>query len=237
MPIGGEFNQESFVQDLYEKAVNLFQSDNEEEAINLLKAVVKLSPDYEDAYEAIGVILGRQEKFQEGIEFMDKVLEANPDSVMAHTNKSLFYMRLGKIEEAEEEKAQATVKSFSQYGKEAQQKKAKEEQRKAEEAEIERRFDMFKQVLEIDPDDNLANYGLADIYFQRGEAEKSIPLLEKVISVDKNYSVAYLLLGKVFLNTENKDKAREVFKRGIEIASAQGDLMPANEMQAKLSGL
>ncbi len=237
IPLGGEFNQENFVQDLYEKAVSLFQSDDEEEAINLLKAVVKLSPDYEDAYEAIGVILGRQEKFQEGIEFMDKVLEANPDSVMAHTNKSLFYMRLGKIEEAEEEKAQATVKSFSQYGKEAQQKKAKEEQKKAEEAEIERRFDMFKQVLEIDPDDNLANYGLADIYFQRGEAEKSIPLLEKVISVDKNYSVAYLLLGKVFLNTENKDKAREVFKRGIEIASAQGDLMPANEMQAKLSAL
>ena len=58
-----------------------------------------------------------------------------------------------------------------------------------------------------------------------------------MISIDKNYSVAYLLLGKVFLNTENKDKAREVFKRGIEIASAQGDLMPANEMQAKLSGL
>ena len=177
------------------------------------------------------------EKYVEGITFMDKVLSANPDSVMAHTNKSLFYMRMGEIEKAEEEKAQATVKSFGSFGKEAEKKRKEEEFKKQELAEIERRFDMFNQVLEIDPEDSLANYGLADIFFQRGEPIKSIPLLEKVLSENEKYSVGYLLLGKCYLELDQLDQAREVFEKGISIASTQGDLMPANEMQAKLTAL
>jgi tetratricopeptide (TPR) repeat protein len=46
-------------------------------------------------------MLGRIERFEEAITWMDKLLSVNPQSVMAHTNKSLFLMKLGKIEEAE----------------------------------------------------------------------------------------------------------------------------------------
>ncbi len=237
LPFNGEFDKRKFVQSVYERAVNLFQQDKDEDAIELFKKVVLLDPAHEDSYEAIGVILGRLERFEEGITFMDKVLEANPDSVMAHTNKSLFYMRLGKIEEAEEEKAQATVKSFSSFGKEAEQKKALEEKKKQEEAEIARRMEMFQQVLEIDPDDNLANYGMADIYFHKKEFQKAEPLLKKVIETNNKYSVAYLLLGKTYLAMNEIENAKEVLIRGIEKASTQGDLMPANEMQAKLNEL
>lgn len=237
LPLGGEFKTEKIVENYYEKAVSLFQSDHDEEAIEYFKRVLILDPGHEDSYEAIGVILGRQEKFEEGLAFMDKVLEANPNSVMAHTNKSLFYMRLGKIEEAEEEKAQATVKSFSSFGKEAEKKKALEEKKKQEEAEIQRRMEMFQQVLEIDPDDNLANYGMADIFYHQKKFKESVPLLEKVINVNQKYSVAYLLLGKVYLALDEKTKAKEVLSKGVDIASSQGDLMPANEMQSKLNEL
>ena len=38
---------------------------------------------------------------------MDKLIEVDPDSIMAHSNKSLYLMKLGKIEEAEVEKEKA----------------------------------------------------------------------------------------------------------------------------------
>lgn len=230
-------SKSELAESLYEHAVKVFQETDEQTAIKEFEEILKIDPLNEDSFEAIGVIFGRMEKFKEGIDFMNRVLDANPDSVMAHTNKSLFYMRLGEIEKAEEEKAQATVKSFGQFGKEAQEKKKLEELKKQEEAEINRRFGMFQQVLEIDPEDALANYGLADIYFQRGEPLKSIPLLEKVLESDPKYSVGYLLLGKCLIETKNTQRAKEVFEKGIEVASKLGDLMPANEMQAKLVSL
>ena len=41
---------------------------------------------------------------------------------MAHTNLSLYYMKIGEIELAEEHKAQATVKQFEVLGDEAKVK-------------------------------------------------------------------------------------------------------------------
>lgn len=237
LPLGGEFNLDDFLDQKFMEAVHLFQNEKVEEAMKLFNEIIDINPKHEDALESLGVILGRLERFEEGMALMDKVLEANPDSVMAHTNKSLFLMRLGKIEEAEEEKAQATVKSFSQFGKEAQAKKEKEEAEKQKLAEIERKMSMFSQVLEIDPEDELANYGLADVYFVKDTPEKSIPLLEKVLKINPKYSVAYLLMGKCFIKLKQNEKAKSIFEEGIKIASAQGDMMPANEMQAKLSSL
>ena len=196
-----------------------------------------MNPSYADAYESIGVILGRQEKYEEAISLMDKLMEVDDSSVMAHTNKSLYLMKLGRIEEAEEEKAQATVKSFSHFGKEASQKKAYEEARENELKELEKKESMFKQVLEIDSEDTLAHYGLADVYFKRENYPDSISHLNKVLSNDDKYSVAYLLLGKALIKNKEDLRAKEILTQGIEVASNNGDLMPASEMQSLLNEL
>lgn len=234
LPVFGEFNRSRYVEEKFEDAVKAFQEDQTNSAMEMLNHNIIVDPTHENSLESLGVILGRMERFEEGVQMMDQVLETNPDSVMAHTNKSLFYMKLGRIEEAEEEKAQATVKSFSQFGKEAQTKREQEEKKIAEEAELDRRMGMFKEVLGIDPEDELANYGLADVYYHKGQYQDSIPLLEKVLIVNEKYSVAYLLLGKAYLKEGELSKAKNIFEKGIVVASSQGDLMPANEMQSKL---
>src|SRR5690606_9180746 len=135
--------------ELFDRAIELFQKDQEEEAIELLELTISIDPTFEDAYESLGVIFGRHEKFERAIELMQKLSHVNPKSVMAHTNMSLYYMRLGNIEEAEKQKAEATIKTFEYYGDEA---KGKEEEKKREEqrlVERNRREEMFKQVLEI----------------------------------------------------------------------------------------
>ncbi len=225
---------EDFSHELYLYAVSCFQNEKVDIAISALQAVIQLTPAFSDAYESLGVIYGRQEKFELGIELMDKLLATDETSVMAHTNKSLYLMRLGKIEEAEEEKGLATVKSFAQFGKDAKEKKIKEEQEKEKENQINQREAMFKQVLEIDKDDTIANFGMADVYFYRKEYEKAKEHLMNVVTVDEKYSTAYTLLGKTLEILGEIEEAKKIYEKGIEVASAKGELMPANEMQARL---
>ena len=156
---------------------------------------------------------------------------------MAHTNMSLYYMKIGEIEKAEDQKAQATIKQFEVLGDEADRKRRLEEEEKKKKEEIEKREGMYRQVLEIDPEDTLANYGLGEIELEKGLYQESIAHLKKAIEHKKNYSVAWLALGKAYMKSGEKALALETFREGIKVAGKNGDLMPANEMQRLLGEL
>ncbi len=224
-------------EELYHAGVEEFQAAHIESAMDFMKKAIEFNPEHSDAYESIGVILGRKERYEEAIGWMDQLLKVKPSSVMAHTNKSLFLMKMGKIEEAEAEKGLATVKSFSMYGEEAKLKKALDEEKKKKDADIQRREGMFKQVLEIDPDDTVALYGLGDVAFYRENFKEAVSHLERVVALDEKYSAAYLLLGKSLEASANLERAMQVYKKGIDVASKRGDMMPANEMQSRLNQL
>lgn len=237
LPFFKNYSRSDIALELYHIGVDTFQKNDLNTAMDYMKKALLFDPGLADAYETLGVMLGRIEKYQEAIEWMEKLQKVNPQSVMAHTNKSLFLMKLGKIEEAEAEKSLATVKSFAVFGEEAKAKRelALIEQKKAE--DILRREKMFLQVLEIDEEDTIALFGMADIYFQRKDFQASIVNLEKVISIDPKYSTAYLLLGKAYEAVVDNEKAIKTYQAGIQIASKRGDMMPANEMQSRLNQL
>ncbi|MEX0797995.1 MAG: tetratricopeptide repeat protein, partial [Bacteriovoracaceae bacterium] len=108
---------------------------------------------------------------------------------------------------------------------------------KRQQDEIEKRESMFRQVLEIDPEDTLANYGLGEIEYLKENYAKSIAHLQTAISSQKNYSVAWLQLAKSFIALRREEEAKATLQEGIAIAGKNGDLMPANEMQRLLSEL
>ncbi|TDJ05100.1 MAG: tetratricopeptide repeat protein [Deltaproteobacteria bacterium] len=215
--------------ELYHRGVELFQQGDDDMALDLLERSVAIDPTLADAYESLGVILGRLEKYNEAIEWMDRLISVDPTAIMGHTNKSLYLMKLGRIEEAEEEKAKATVKSFESHAKKTEVEKVDQE--------LLRREEMFHQVLELDSEDVIANFGIADISFKRKEFGKAVRHLEVTLKTDPKYSQGYLLLGKCHIEMGEKDKALETLKKGIEIASKKGDMMPANEMQRIFSAL
>lgn len=237
LPLYSANSRPEIARELYYRGGELFQQNKLSEAKSFLEHTIVFDPSFADAYESLGVILGREGRYEEAIEWMEKLLSVDQGSVMAHTNKSLYLMKLGKIEEAEAEKSLATVKSFAMFGTEAKLKKQLEEEKKKKDEEISRREKMFKQVLEIDAEDTIALYGMADIHFYRKEFQKAVENLQKVLSVDTNYSNAYLLLGKSHESLGETDKAQTIYKAGILIASKQGDMMPANEMQSRLNQL
>lgn len=230
LPYYKNFSQKDTAQELYYNGTKAFQENNTSLALEFMEKALAFDAGLADAYESIGVILGRKEKFEEAIAWMNKLLIINPNSVMAHTNKSLYLMKLGKIEEAELEKSLATTKSFAMFGQEAT------EQRKKEEETI-RREKMFLQVLEIDPEDTTALFGMASVFFERKDFKRTVENLKKVIELDAKYSSAYLLIGKAYEAEGNRDEAKLFYQNGIEIASKCGEMMPAKEMQSRLNQL
>lgn len=230
----------AFAQRLYDEALAAFQcdpDDSDTSAIHLLEEVLLLAPEFEDAYEALGVILHRHGRTDEAIAVMRTLERLNPQSVMAHTNLSVFYVSKGMIAEAEAEKAKAEQLQFKHAldARQAERQAAAERERIRREAE--QRIAMFEEVLAIDPEDVVAVLGLGQSYMQLERHAEAVPFLEKATQLKKDYSAAWLQLGKCREFLGDMDAARAAYEAGIAAASRKGDMIPLREMERRLKSL
>ena len=223
---------------LQDKALKLYQSqDDLNQPITLLREAIELDPQNATAYEALGVFLSKQNKLDEAIALMKRLVEINPEEIMAHSNLSVYYMQQGRIEDAEREKGEATALQFDKAIAENMAKKTTADKVKQDLAEREQKISMFKQVLEIDPVDQVANFGLGSVYHDLKRYDEALPPLQTVVKEYKDYSAAYVLLGKTMEKLSRQDEAIQTYREGIAVASKKGDLMPLKEMQQKLNQL
>ncbi len=225
-PVAAE-SIEKLATDHYEKAVMLFTGGNDDEALKWMALAFKINPKDVEISEAYGALEGRLGNLNKAIEIMDHLEIIDSNSIMAHTNKSLFYMKLGQIEKAEDEKSKATVKSFQNTAKQNTDKKE----------ELSKRLDMFTQVLEIDEDDELANQGSAEIFFEFGELDKSKIHLDRLISNNEKDYKAMALMAKIFIKEGRNSEALELLKKVSLLSGDKGDFVLANETQSLINSL
>jgi folate-binding protein YgfZ len=223
--------------ELFHIAAEAFGDDREDEALELLERAIAVDPGHADSYESMGVILGRHGRYDEAIALMKKLLEVDPESVMAHTNMSLYYNQLGRIEDAEREAGLAAEKTLAAQRREQQRADEERRSRAQQKAELKRREAMFLEVLELDPDDTLGNFGMGELYTEDGRFEDAVQHLEKAIEHDPKYSAAYLALGRAWEGMRQPDRARAIYLAGVEVAAARGDLATANKMQSRIAAL
>jgi len=216
------------------RATELVVADREGEAIALLERAIAVAPGHADSCEALGVLLGRRGRFEEAIAVMRQLLEADPDSVMAHTNMSVYHNRLGRIEEAEREARAAAVKGAERQRREQGRTEEQRRQRERAASDRSRREEMFRQVLAIDPDDALANFGLGQLMVEAGDHGEAVPVLERSIAADRDHSAAYLALGRALEGLGEADRARQVYSAGVGVAARRGDLRTASLMHERL---
>ncbi|MCU0303820.1 MAG: tetratricopeptide repeat protein [Thermoanaerobaculales bacterium] len=208
-----------------------FAADAADRALDLLDRAIVICPTSADAHESRGVILGRLGRLDEAIAAMHRLLEVEPSSVMAHSNLSLFHNRLGDRETAEHHLALATRASMGAP--------AADRDDRAEEAERDRRRreEMFRRVLEIDPDDPLAHFGLGELAAERGRFAEAVGHLERTLAADPRHVAARLALGSALEGLGEPGRARAAYERGVADAAKSGDLAAARKMQERLNAL
>jgi len=219
---------------LFHAAVARFESDDEEGAISLLKRTIGENAAHADAYETLGVILGRHGRYEEAIGWMRELAEVDPDSVMAHTNMSLFHNQLGRMEEAECE-AQAAVSKQLEL-----ERRADDLVQDVEDHVVEdrlRRGEMFRQVLEIDPDDAVAHFGMGELLLEMEKPNEAVRHFESALEANPRLSAAFVGWGKALEDLQHVEQAIDVYRRGVSMAASRGDLKAANRMHERLSML
>ncbi len=219
---------------LHDRAVNLFSGGKDAEAIALLEEALRLDPARKDAFEALGVILGRTERFHEAIAIFRRLEEVAPEEPMVHTNLSLFYMKIGDTVEAENQKAMATMKRFAGLGDPAELGKMEAAEKDARRQDAQRKQTMFGEVLELDPDDPLALMGYGQACAALEDHAAAAVHLGRALDQQQDNSAVYAALGRALEALGRLEEAADVYHRGVAVASRRGDLMPLKDMEHRL---
>ena len=219
---------------LHEQAVQSFSRGQDDTAVSLLEEALRLDPGHAETYEALGVILGRNERYHEAIAIFTRLEEIAPLEPMVHTNLSLFYMKLGDREEAERQLARATEKRFAGLDDAMAAQERAGAEAAARHADAERKSIMFGEVLEVDPDDPLALMGLGNALAELEDFAAAEPHLARACAVQHDNSAAFATHGKVLERLGRDAEAADVYRQGVVVASRKGDLMPLREMEHRL---
>jgi predicted Zn-dependent protease len=84
------------------------------------------------------------------------------------------------------------------------------------------RIQIFEQMLSNDPGNTNVLFGLAKEYEKIGADEKLIEVLNRYLAAYDDEGNAFGMLASAYERTDQRDKAREAYERGIETAQRHG---------------
>jgi len=96
------------------------------------------------------------------------------------------------------------------------------------------RITVFEQMLEADPSNTMVMFGLAKEYEKLGRHDDVIRVLEDYLAKSDDEGNAYGTLAAAYEKTGNREKAIEIYRKGIEVSMAHGHPSMANEYKMTL---
>jgi tetratricopeptide (TPR) repeat protein len=96
------------------------------------------------------------------------------------------------------------------------------------------RLDILKQMVEQDPKNTFARYGLAMEYAKSQEFAAAIAEFRGLLSQDADYAAAYYHGGQALEKLGELEQARDLYEKGIEATTRKGDAHTRAELQAAL---
>ena len=96
------------------------------------------------------------------------------------------------------------------------------------------RIEVFRQMLEAEPDNTMVMFGLAKEYEKLGQHDEVIKLLEDYLAKADDEGNAYGVLANAYALSGDKEKAIETYRRGIDVSMAHGHPSMANEYKMTL---
>lgn len=92
------------------------------------------------------------------------------------------------------------------------------------------RADMFRKLLEKDPENPMVLCSLGIELFKEENYSEAREHLARAIANKPDYSVAYRTLGRVHYELGENAEARQAFETGREVARKNGDLQTIKEI-------
>lgn len=99
------------------------------------------------------------------------------------------------------------------------------------------RIEKIKGMLETQPDDCFLLHALGLEFLKLNQIEEAILQFEKVIKVNEEYVGTYYHLGRAYEKTGNREKAVNIYEKGIIIAKSQKNMHAKSELQMVLEEL
>ncbi len=99
------------------------------------------------------------------------------------------------------------------------------------------RLDALKGLLEMNPKDSFARYGLAQELARSGALTEAVEQYETLMNANPDYAAAYFHCGQSLEKLGRLDDARAVYEKGIATTTRIGDLHTRSELQAALDML
>ena len=84
------------------------------------------------------------------------------------------------------------------------------------------RIDIFRMMLEGDPDNTAVMFGLAKEYEKAGRFDDVIEVLTDYLQRADDEGNGYGMLAAAYLRTGRRDAARLAYEKGAEVAQAHG---------------
>jgi predicted Zn-dependent protease len=94
-----------------------------------------------------------------------------------------------------------------------------------------RRIEPLKKVLAIDPNDEVAWFGLGKAYMEDTNFEEAAKALQQCVIVKPTYSAAYYALAQSLEKLGQIDECRTVCATGIDISTKNGDMMVTKNLE------
>jgi len=164
-----------------------------EKALKYLKKALELNPDNKDIILSLGDMYNKLRNFEEAEKFYLKILEMEPDKVDNYYVVAEFYKSYaGQEQQKKEEGKPVRIVGGKVVEEGKKEKKSFEEMTPIEKAE-----EMYKRVIEMNPNDIDAYARLAAFYEGPPlyDFDKAKKYWEKIIEIDPNNAVAYSHLG------------------------------------------
>ena len=99
------------------------------------------------------------------------------------------------------------------------------------------RIEQLKKLVLMDPNDEVALFGLGKFLMEEGSFAEAAQYLEQCVKVKPDYSAAYLALAESLLKIDKKDRAREVCQQGHAVSLKKGDLQVTKKIEALQASL
>jgi tetratricopeptide (TPR) repeat protein len=101
-------------EDHYYAALDLFAEGKPDEAISEYENCLRLDPSHSEALHGLARAYQDMNRLDESIDISKRLVELDPDDILAHTSLSIAYQKKGMIPEAEAAANQARILGWKQ---------------------------------------------------------------------------------------------------------------------------